>query len=74
MKGRNKSDIIAEIMLIIIVMAVLILKLTGILQIDWWIIASPFLLAFGLGILLFLFFISAMLVKDIINIIRRNIK
>lgn len=74
MKGRNKSDIIAEIILVIIVIAVLILKLTGILQVDWWIIASPFLLAFSLGILLFLFFISAMLIKDIINIIRRNIR
>lgn len=74
MKGRNKSDIIAEIMLIIIVIAVLILKITGVLQIDWWIIASPFILAFSLGILLFLFFISAMLIKDIINIIRRNIR
>jgi len=43
------EDRLAEILVVLIIIAVFVLKLTNVINVSWWIIFSPLLFLLGLG-------------------------
>lgn len=72
MNGRNKTDTIADITIASIALVIIILKLTGLLKLSWWIILAPIWIAFGVGLLLLAIVIVSIIIRGIIEIIRRK--
>lgn len=72
MNGRDKADTITDITIASVALVIIILKLTGLLKLSWWIILAPVWIAFGIGILLLITVIVGIIIRGIIEIIRRK--
>ena len=72
MNGRDKTDTITDITIASVALVIIILKLTGLLKLSWWIILAPIWIAFGVGLLLLAIVIVSIIIRGIIEIIRRK--
>lgn len=72
MNGRDKTDTITDITIASVALVIIILKLTGLLKLSWWIILAPVWAAFGIGVLLLITVIVGIILRGIIEIIRRK--
>lgn len=74
MQRKTRTDIVADIGFVLLVIALVVLKLTNVIPLSWFWLSAIIWIPLCIGLALITILIITCLVKDIINIIRRNIK
>lgn len=74
MQRNTRTDIVADIGFVLLVIALVVLKLTNVIPLSWLWLSAIIWIPLCIGLALITILIITCLVKDIINIIRRNIK